>query len=128
MTKRSKPESSAAGADQTLRAFAARLESATVDPQVAVAEALSSVADRAFCIVDEEGRATFVPPNLFQLRFSSPAVGLDEKRMRDFIQHLAVMFDSRTSARILHEVAPLPGQRIGQVSELIGLWQASPEM
>src|SRR5262245_16916154 len=127
MTKRSKPESIAATADQTLRAFASRMEFATVNPQAAVAEALSSVADRAFRVVDEEGRATFVPPNLFQLRFSSPAVGLDEERMRVFVQHLAVMFDSPISARILQEVAPLPGQRIGQVSELIGLWQANPE-
>lgn len=117
----------AANADDALRSFAIGRETVFADAEIAVAEALGSVRDIAFVSVDPGGIAQFSPRNLFQLKFSSPAVGLDDARMPCFLQNLAVMFDSRVGTRILHEIAPVAAQRIGQVSQLISLWQADPK-
>ena len=123
------PRKTSAGslkADESLRAYMASVKTA-IDPRFAIAEALSVTTDRVSINIDEDRAATITPGNLLQLTFASPSVALDKQQMLVFLRNLAALFDSRTGARILHNIGPDPGQRIGLVSELIGLWQADPE-
>ena len=117
----------APSADEKLRSFATARETAGTDTEIAVAEALSAVTDGVSVAVEPNGPATFFPADLFQLRFSSPEVGVDERLMPSFLQNLALAFDSHTGTRVLHEIAPAATDRIGSVSELIRLWLASPK-
>lgn len=103
-----------ADADGLLRAYSAARQAPPIDPEMAVRQALASV-----------GKTP--PPRYAQMTFANPAIGIDDSTMPDFLQHLAALFDSSLGARILNEVAPIAGQRIGNIVQLIQLWQSNPE-
>jgi hypothetical protein len=117
-------------ADLAMRSFLQAKQSAAaqqyvVQPEAAVAEALRIATDGRvdFAADPANGTVTYTPANLMNLTFASPKVGLTDEAMPEYLQTLAMLLDSNLGSRIVQEVEPSAAQRIGQLCELIRLWQ-----
>ncbi len=105
-------------------------EAATIDARLVVMLALADISTLV-TVTENNGAINVTPPNLLNLTFNDPQVGLDDAQMGLFYGRVTTAInDARVDALIQKHLASNPSAAVViiNVADLIQLWINNPDM